>query len=106
MHSKLPGTNQAGTRPTGSVQRNLDSLAAGISSMTHPCHDCCIKQKQWRDRKTPAVASCSLIKFGIVTAVTVTLPKVCGNMRLAPIGEANRGSSLPLAVWKPKEPES
>ena len=73
--------------------------------MTHPCHDGCIKQKQWRDRKTPAAASGSLIRFVIVTAVTVTLPKVCGNMRLGSIGEANRGSSLPLAVWKHKEPE-
>ena len=73
--------------------------------MTHPCHDCSIKQNQWRDRKTPAVASGSLITFGIVTAVTVTLPKVYGNIRLGSLGQANRGSSLSLAVRKHKELE-
>ncbi len=73
--------------------------------MTHLCHDCCIKQTQWRDRKTPVVASCSLIKFVIVIAVIVILPKVCSNIGLGSIGEANRGSNLPLAVWKHKEPE-
>jgi hypothetical protein len=53
----------------------------------------------------PAVASGSLTEFVIVTAITVTLPKVCGNMRLGTLGEANRGSCLPLAVWRHKEPE-
>ena len=74
--------------------------------MTHPFHDCCIQQKQWRDRKPAAVATGSLRKIVIVTAVTVTLPKVYGIIRLGSLGHANRGSSLPLAFWKHKELES